>query len=66
MAATLGGGVSVDTSDIEKYASAIGGNQTEDRLNNHQIRLPGDRGLCLFHMKEEGHEKVRWYRFDPP
>ena len=35
-------------------------------LNNHQVRLPGDPGFYLFHMKEDGHEEVRWYRFDPP
>ncbi len=32
-------------------------------LNNHQVHLVGDTGFYLFHMKEEGHEEVRWYRF---
>lgn len=35
-------------------------------LNNHQVHLVGDIGFYLFHMKEEGHEGVRWYRFLPP
>jgi len=38
-------------------------------LNNHQVRLPGDPGMYVFHMKEvkeEGCDKVGWYRFDPP
>jgi hypothetical protein len=35
-------------------------------LNNHEVRLPGDPGFYLFHLKEEGHEEVRWYRFEPP
>jgi hypothetical protein len=35
-------------------------------LNNHQVHLVGNIGFYLFHMKEEGHEEVRWYRFEPP
>jgi hypothetical protein len=34
-------------------------------LNNHQIRLDNDPGFYLVHMKEEGHDEVRWYRFAP-
>jgi hypothetical protein len=34
-------------------------------LNNHQIRMPGDEGFYLIHMKEEGHNEVKWYRFQP-
>ena len=40
--------------------------KTLNLLNKHQVRLVGDTGLWLIHMKEEGHEEVRWYRFDPP
>lgn len=40
--------------------------KTINLLNNHQVHLPGDTGFYLFHMKEDGHEEVRWYRFDPP
>ncbi|HEY1424066.1 MAG TPA: hypothetical protein VGF20_11475 [Candidatus Acidoferrum sp.] len=41
-------------------------NKTINLLNNHEVRLPGDSGFYLFHMKEEGHEEIRWYRFEPP
>lgn|SRR5579872_3819486 len=34
-------------------------------LNSHQVRLVADPGLYLFHMQEEGHSDVRWYRFEP-
>ena len=40
--------------------------KTINLLNNHQVHLLGDAGFYLFHMKEEGHEEVRWYRFQPP
>jgi hypothetical protein len=33
-------------------------------LNNHKVHLINDRGFYLFHMKEDGHDEVRWYRFD--
>jgi hypothetical protein len=38
--------------------------RTINLLNNHQVHLLGDSGFYLFHMKEEGHENVRWYRFE--
>lgn len=38
--------------------------QTTNLLNNHQVHLVGDTGFYLFHMKEQGHEEVRWYRFE--
>lgn len=40
--------------------------QIMNLLNNHQVHLLGDVGFYLFHMKEHGHEEVRWYRFQPP
>lgn len=40
--------------------------KTVNLLNNHQVRLVGDPGFYLFHMKEEGHDEVPWYRFQPP
>jgi hypothetical protein len=33
-------------------------------LNNHRIHLPGDTGAYHVHMQEEGHDEVRWYRFE--
>jgi hypothetical protein len=39
---------------------------TINLLNNHQVHLLGDPGFYLFYMKEEGHDEVRWYRFEPP
>ena len=38
--------------------------KTINLLNNHQVHLVGDTGFYLFHMKEEGHEEVKWYRFE--
>jgi hypothetical protein len=37
---------------------------TINLLNNHQVHLLGGSDFYLFHMKEEGHENVRWYRFE--
>jgi|ERR1035438_3262207 hypothetical protein len=34
-------------------------------LNNHEIRLVGNPGLYLIHMKEDGTDKVRGYTFAP-
>lgn len=34
-------------------------------LNIHKVRLVGEQGFYLFHMREEGHNDVRFYRFDP-
>jgi hypothetical protein len=34
-------------------------------LNIHQVQLLGDSGFYFVHMKEQGHDQVRWYRFDP-
>jgi hypothetical protein len=34
-------------------------------LNIHHVHLLGDSGFYLFHMKEEGHNEVRYYRFEP-
>jgi hypothetical protein len=34
-------------------------------LNNHRVHLPGDTGCYHVHMKETGHDEVRWYRFEP-
>jgi hypothetical protein len=31
-------------------------------LNCHQVFLPGDTGSYIVHMKEEGHEEIRWVR----
>ncbi|MGC1416991.1 MAG: hypothetical protein WA817_17015 [Candidatus Acidiferrum sp.] len=39
--------------------------KTVNLLNNHQVHLLGDLGFYLFHMKEQGHEEIRWYRFQP-
>jgi hypothetical protein len=33
-------------------------------LNIHRVHLLGDSGFYHFHMKEEGHNDVRYYRFD--
>jgi hypothetical protein len=38
--------------------------KTINLLNNHQVRLAGDTAFYLFHMKEEAHEKIGWYRFE--
>jgi hypothetical protein len=40
--------------------------RTMNLLNNHQVHMLGDLGFYLVHMKEPGHEDVRWYRFEPP
>ena len=40
--------------------------QVVNLLNNHQIRLVGEKGFYLIHMKENQDEKVHWYRFEPP
>jgi hypothetical protein len=35
-------------------------------LNIHKVRLVGDTGFWLFHMREEGKgNEVPWYRFEP-
>jgi hypothetical protein len=34
-------------------------------LNIHRVHLLGDSGFYYFHMKEEGHNEVRYYRFEP-
>jgi hypothetical protein len=39
--------------------------RTMNLLNSHIVRLVGDHGLYLFHMREEGQSHVRWYRFEP-
>jgi hypothetical protein len=38
--------------------------KTINLLNNQQVRLGGDTVFYLFHMKEKGHEQVRYYRFE--
>lgn len=35
-------------------------------LNNHVIRLVGEKGFWLIHMKEDRDDKVHYYRFEPP
>jgi hypothetical protein len=55
--------------DYEFYRRAFQGwlLKMTNLLNNHQIRLAGEKGFFLVHMKEEGHDEVRWYRLgDPP
>jgi hypothetical protein len=39
-------------------------NRTINLLNNHRVHLPGDAGCYHLHMKEPGHDEVRWYRFE--
>ncbi len=35
-------------------------------LNSHEIRLVGNPGMYLVHMREHGHDRVRGYTFAPP
>lgn len=35
-------------------------------LNNHEIHLLNRPGMYVIHRKEEGDEKVHWYKFQPP
>jgi hypothetical protein len=35
-------------------------------LNNHQIRLVGEKGFYVVHMKEDHDDKVHYYKFEPP
>jgi len=39
--------------------------QIVNLLNNHKVRLLNDSGFYIIHMKEEGDDKVHYYRFDP-
>jgi hypothetical protein len=38
-------------------------NKIINLLNGHEVRLLGDTGMWVIHMKEQGHDEVRWYRF---
>jgi hypothetical protein len=40
--------------------------QVVNLLNNHQIRLVGEKGFYLVHMKEDRDDKVHYYKFEPP
>jgi hypothetical protein len=39
--------------------------QIVNLLNNHQIRLVGEKGFYLIHMKEDQDDKVHYYKFEP-
>lgn len=39
--------------------------QIVNLLNNHQIRLFGEKGFYVIHMKETRDDKVHYYKFEP-
>jgi hypothetical protein len=49
------------------FALLVGETRTKivNLLNNHQIRLVGEPGFYLIHMKENQDDKVHYYRFQP-
>lgn len=54
--------------DYGYYQGKLPGWRTQvvNLLNNHQIRLVGEKGFYLVHMKEDRDDKVHYYKFEPP
>lgn len=54
--------------DYSYYQGKLPAWRTEvvNLLNNHQIRLLGEKGFYLIHMKEDRDDKVHYYKFEPP